>query len=403
MVKKLLISALWLLSTAIALSGASCSTPPPAGREPITNQTVTTGESELSGAHRLWARSSGGIVIELSAAGSWVLASIIPDHDGGGLARKNQILGLSDQGRILWRKDTKTPVKSQALAQDGSLGVFSTYDDRATALNSKGKILWSVEAVCRPLPILRTRSILCFHDDDAEPEIAFEILDWKTGAKLSSFPSREDILGLKVAQDERHFAISLAGGHVIAFELQAGKPGFKQLWDKRFKSEVLDLSVSSQSLAVLTEDQKLQTFDLAGKPTGEISLKTRVEQIELLPQGSGVIAFDNSARGQTLIYLETPGLNEKWRKQDPEPSNYTAPLLVDDDHVTVRFGSSNEKSMKSQLFSYGSDGHAAWVLPLEQGEGSQLYAQKRAGKGDRVFVATDDGDIRAYEMGDKVK
>jgi hypothetical protein len=273
-----------------------------------------------------------------------------------------------------------------------------------TAVAHNGEVRWSADAVCRPLPVARTHAVLCFHDDDAEPETAFEMLDWKTGAKLASYPVRDDVLNLKLSQDERHFAISFSGGRVMLFELIEPKPGFKQVWDRKFRSEVLDLSVSSGLVGVLTADQKLQLLDFAGKTRAEAALGARVEQIELAPQGGGVMAFDNSARGQTLMYFDLPAdlpsdtlkLEEKWRKQDPEPSNYTAPLLVSEGQVMLRFESSDERSMKSRLFSFSADGHAAWSLPLEHGEGSQLYAQTRIGDTDWVYVATDDGEIRAY-------
>jgi hypothetical protein len=83
---------------------------------------------------------------------------------------------LGSQGRLLWQNKMRFPVKELDLSKDGSLSVVGTFGNEILGLNAKGKTLWSVEATCKPIILNESKRVLCYHDDDAEPSVAFGVL-----------------------------------------------------------------------------------------------------------------------------------------------------------------------------------------------------------------------------------
>jgi hypothetical protein len=213
----------------------------------------------------LWTQKMPGAISSMSLASyaRLVLVATTPDPDIVGSARTPLLSLLSAQGKVLWRKTMTLPVKEQDLAADGSLVVVSNYSGELTAWDRHGTLLWQVEGNCRPQILRRSKKILCYHDDDADPRTAFDLLDWD-GHKLATYQmsGTEDVLALKLALDEKHLVLGLTsrdhGSQMAYFRLDTGggavsvqpqqQPAALALtpeWIQTLPGEVVDVAVAS--------------------------------------------------------------------------------------------------------------------------------------------------------------
>ena len=173
-------------------------------------------------------------------------------------------------------------IKSQTLSDDGSLAVIATYDDQIRGYNRSGKQLWDAEAFCKPIVLSSLKKVLCFHDDDAEPELGFEVFDWQ-GKKLSDFPIQNDALVLKVAPDEKHFIMALTHGHVLVFDSH-----FKPIAKKTVSGEIVDVAITSATnYAVLYNKKKSaqQKLALFGPKASDAPIADRADRSSFHPMG----------------------------------------------------------------------------------------------------------------------
>src|SRR5262249_40300538 len=152
-----------------------------------------------------------------------------PREPGHGLTR------YSKGGRTSWHRELDAAVKSMAASDDGKLAYVSTYDNKLSAIDARGRTLWSTSGMCKPLPLTQKR-FLCYHDDDAEAGVAFDVYTDR-GRKLLSYPITRDILALKLSADERNTVIALQGGQLILFG-----PDFHAQWLKRMPGGIADVA-----------------------------------------------------------------------------------------------------------------------------------------------------------------
>jgi hypothetical protein len=128
----------------------------------------------------LWKKQMPGLITDLTTSGDGknVLVATAPNREAvpGGSGRYELIL-MRDDGKTAWRRPLNSPVKAQAISRDGSLIVISTYDDQIVGIDSKGATRWSVDGMCRPHVLEKSGKVICYHDDDAEPGIAFRVID----------------------------------------------------------------------------------------------------------------------------------------------------------------------------------------------------------------------------------
>lgn len=203
--KDLKTKAFWVSCVALTLFGISACGSAKRAPTPTERPLTMFQLADSPDVHKVWSRHLDGYIsdLNLSKQGNALLVATLPDFDHPGGSHKNLIHYYDAGGHERWRSVMATQVKSQAISSNGSLVLAATHEDQILAYDgkSKGKHLWTIDATCTPFIIESRHEIVCYHDDDAGPDVAFDVLDWK-GNKKSSYAIKNDILTMKVAEDE---------------------------------------------------------------------------------------------------------------------------------------------------------------------------------------------------------
>ena len=314
-----------------------------------------------------WSQRLPGAIssMSVSRAGD-VLAATNPDPDIEGSSSKFWLTRLTPQGKIAWQQLLPAPAKDLDLSADGTLAVVSTHEDELIAYNVKGKSIWNVQGTCRPTILNKSRRVLCYHDEDVDPQIAFEIYDW-AGKKKVSFPIRGDVLSFRLSRDEKGFVMGLTGGRVLYFNTNG-----KLLWEKRIAGEIVDVAIASQGpvrAAILTQQkieglgeavlkglasalvgadataatsaaqakstliQVIETFDGQGQRVGQFTPPIPVVQLDLDNKGERVFYYSNgtclndsphSRLGQVLGSFQVEGAVDRQKSSEKQAAPVAA-------------------------------------------------------------------------------
>jgi hypothetical protein len=313
-----------------------------------------------------------------------------------------------------------TQVKSQAISRDGSLAIATTHEDQVLAFNSKGEKLWTAHATCMPFVIESRKEILCYHDDDAEPLVAFDVFNWE-GKLKKSFPIKNDILALKVSKDEQTVAIALTQGNVLLLG-----PNYEVKWSAKVAGEIVDLDVSNgvdPKVAVLYsagmgKPQKLMWLK-NGKSQAEGAPREQVSQIAMTPDASTVFAYGNGGSGQYISMFQAPAqksqdIQESWRHGVENNAHYTQTLFVSLlPFVSLPASSSITQAIlgveqvgagtrQSEVVGIGTSGAPLWRLPVSSSigsaEGAFLYAQSWSPSAAKLAISTDDRHFGLFQV-----
>jgi hypothetical protein len=355
---------------------------------------------------KLWSRKLSGLLTDLSVSrdGSRLLVSTIPDPDRDGGQRGNAVALWNNAGKKVWELPVESQTRAQALSGDGRLAVISNYREEVIGIGAEGQVLWKADGTCRPFVLDEPKRVLCYHDDDADPKVAFDVFDWK-GKKLLSYPIANDVLALKLAEDARFFAVALTHGQVILF----GAADFRSDWQRHVPGEILDVAVSSgpaPQVAVLyhtaKQGQLVALFDRDGKLRGQGRPEAHVEQVEIAPSGNGVLVYGNGPKGQHLALLARDAkgkLAEAWHRADPRYADYSSSLIATQELTIIGFESVKPTERQSHLVAFDYDGKMKWNIPLVTEEGAYLYAQSYSPESSFLGVGTDDSVLSAYAVG----
>lgn len=394
---------------------------------------VAGSESKSSASiQKQWSKGLDGYITELnlSQEGNAVLVATLPDYDHEGGSRKNLLRYFDGSGHHRWSEVMPTQVKSQALSRDGSLVIATTHEDQVIAFNSKGKKLWTAHATCMPFVIESRKEILCYHDDDAEPLVAFDLFDWNGNLK-KSFPITNDILALKVAKDEKHVAIALTKGNVIVLGSD-----YQVEWSGTVPGEIVDLDVSNGSDpqvavvfsgSVVGKPQKIALMK-KGKTLSTASPQEQVSQLAFSPNGDSVFAYGNEGGGQYIGFFSKPSdekpLSEIWHHGVETNSHYTQTLFVSELRKSLKAETAanpalspqpasvvqailgveqvSANSRQSEVVGLDSKGALLWRLPVASSlgadEGAFLYAQSWAPSVAKLAIATDDRHLGVFQV-----
>ncbi|MBY0471325.1 hypothetical protein K2X30_09170 [bacterium] len=393
---------LLFLAVGVSFSTASCS-----GSRQIRDLPFQWSDTPAK-VSRQWNKVLPGFITDLdfTGDGNALVVATIPDRDGIIKSAPTNLLSYFNRdGKLIWRIIPKTQIKSQSVSDDGSIVVISTYNERLTALNSAGKVLWSVRTMCRPHVMSKVEKIVCYHDDATSPKIAFEVYDFK-GKRYAYFPRGEDILSLKLPDDQLATAIALTHGQVILFDSE-----FKKVWERRVNGEVLDLAVGSgdnRLVAALFENgrqQRVAMFDHQGNFQSEVALKAPAEQIEFSPDGSYLVTYGNTPRGQSLNTFSvkargngTSALEEQWKRGDLYYAEYSSFMTAAKDFLMIGYEDISPKTRWSHILGFSMSGKLNFDLPLEAKEGAYLYTYSYSHKTSSLAVATDDASLTVYEI-----
>lgn len=361
-------------------------------------------------ARRLWSSRLAGLITDLSVTrnGQGVLVATVPDAERESGQTGFHSTLLNREGKVLWDHLQNARVKSQSIAADASLAVFSTFNEKVSALDGSGKPAWETDAGCRPIVLTSRRVILCYHDDDATPGLAFEVLDW-TGKRGVSRTVSGDVLALKVSQDERSIAVGATRGQVFGFDSD-----FQPVLKKKLPGEVVDLSVSSGTsprIVVLSsrpaQGQRLTVLDWTGAVIAEARPAQQLEQVEMAPNGESFFAYGNGPRGQALMFYESPvistpsgqepvPLQPKWTQRNPRHADFSSPLLTGERRVIVGIESLSGGFRETRIQSFDFEGKPLWTVPIGTEEGAYLFSHSLDDGGSFLVVGSDDSALTAF-------
>jgi hypothetical protein len=388
-----------------------------------------TGSTSKLRIQKLWTRSLDGYITELSLSGQGnaVLVATLPDYDHENGSRKNLLRYFDGNGRERWHEVMPTQVKSQALSRDGALAIATTHEDQVMAFDSRGEKLWTANATCMPFVIESRKEILCYHDDDAEPLVAFDVFDWH-GRLKRSFPIKNDILALKVSKDEQHVAIALTKGNV-----QLLGPDYAVQWSAQLPGEIVDVALTGGSdpkVSVLYsvgvgKSQKVALIQ-GGKLLSEGTPLGRVNQIAFAPDTASIFAYGNGESGQYISRFQSSPVSqvqELWRHGVENNAHYTQSLFVSDVSAGNAVHSAQSKSQlvgplvtqaiigveqvsagsrQSEVVGLDKTGALLWTLPvtsvLGAEEGAFLYGQSWASGPARLAISTDDRHFGVFQV-----
>ena len=265
-----------------------------------------------------------------------------------------------------------------------------------------------MDAGCRPIVLSTRRIILCYHDDDATPGLAFEVLDW-SGKRGISRSVSGDVLALKVSQDERSIAVGATRGQVFGFDSD-----FQPVLKKKLSGEVVDLSISSGTsprIVVLSsrpaQGQRLTVLDWTGAVIAETRPTQQLEQVEMAPDGESFFAYGNGPRGQALMFFGTPAITTppdkapvpfqaKWTQRNPRHADFSSPLLTGEKRVIVGIESLPAGSRETRIQSFDFEGKPLWTVPIGTEEGAYLFSHSWNEEGSFLVVGSDDSSLTAF-------
>jgi hypothetical protein len=351
---------------------------------------------------KLWSKKVPGLLTDLSLArdGSTLLVATVPDKDSlEASANRSQYFAVfyNSAGKLLSQTPMPAQIKSHTLSTDGSVAVIATYDDMIRAYNRSGKQLWEAEAFCKPILLSTIQKVLCFHDDDAEPELGFEVFDWN-GKKLSEFPIQNDALVLKVSADEKYFVMALTHGKLIVFDSQ-----FKPVARKTVSGEIVDVAISSaDSYEVLYNEkksakQRLERFG-ANKKTIEIPVSERADQIETSADGQFVFGYSNGSEGQRLVRFGKSAA-ESWTRSAKASAEYSSQAFVGNDAVWISFQETTDaRSSRSRVLAFDWAGGLKTELQVPAAEGALLYSFALDSSAQHVAIGSDDGRLSYFAV-----
>ncbi len=350
----------------------------------------------------LWSQKLKGLITDLSSTqdGEKILVTTVPDPEEESGPKNATSTLYNQKGEVLWTFLHHGPIRSQAISEDGRLSVFSDYQEILTGVNALGKEVWSTDGVCKPNILNQPQKIICYHDDDAEAHIAFDVMDF-SGKKLKSFPIKKDILTLKYSDDEKYLALALTEGHVLLLTIDG-----KLLWQKKIKGEILDLDLISQEelkVAVLymnEKGQKVALFGASGALVAEGSPTTHTDQLEMTLHA--LVLYGNNSKGQHLSYLEIPkhgtSIKEKWHLTGSRYADFTPPLFVGRDRILMGFEDADAPAKHSHVLLFDFEGKLLTDIGLKLDEGAYLYSLGASDTSPFLYIATDDSTLLAFHL-----
>lgn len=363
----------------------------------------------------LWTEKLEGKLTDLtvSSESGHILTTEVLEGQGPGNTRMTL---RNSSGKSLWSIQLPSPVRAQALSPKGDLLVLGNYEDDLIRIDPKtGEKIWSVadSGMCRPIILEKRQQILCFHDDDAVPGIAFSVYDFK-GAEKLKFKVPLDLLVLKVPRDESKIVLGLVKGRIWILDQH-----FKKTAERQVDGEIVDLSVAesqkddaaaahslewSALVNVNGTGQRLVGMNNSGKPLWQTPLDSPHQQIELSSDGKTTAVYGNGPRGQS-VSLWTPGsppsFSTLWNYVSPRYADYNQRIDLTGESTYLGFEEVTDRTRHSHVVALRRNGTLAMDIPLVSEDGAYLYARGISDRSGVIVVGTDDGVLTAYPLHSK--
>ena len=348
-----------------------------------------------------WKQKLPGAISGMSVAKAGeILVATNPDPDIEGSSNRFLLTLFDAKGNRKWQKVMEEPVKEQDISWDGKQIAVSNYGDQILFFNSGGKNLWSTQGTCKPYFLNPAKKVLCYHDEDVDSKVAFDLFDY-SGKKILSRPIQGDVLGFKLGLDQKNFAIALTGGRVSLFSDEG-----TEIWNRSFPGEIVDVAVSSSPkplVAILFREKKgskktNQTVQVLNH-LGEAVLKKEIGfsalQIEMDPDADRVFYF---GAGQLLGSLHLRALKgvSDWERKEDSQAVYFHPLLVGRHGLYFGIEKNHQKTeSRNQFYITDLQGKPLASIALPCDEEAFFYSHRIAesSNGTKIAVAMDDGQI----------
>jgi outer membrane protein assembly factor BamB len=366
------------------------------------------------GVKRVWNKRVPGSLTDLAVArvSGHTLIATAPDRDAKIQTNTPILLKFDSQGKQMWQLDLPARVRSFSISSDGSFVVVTDYDSRLTAYNKFGKKLWSEDDFCQPILLEKSKRILCYHDDDSDPDTIFTVYGWN-GKRLHTQKTKDDVLVLKISRDEKYIAYGSVGGKTYLLDDQ-----FKTLWSSKVGGEIVHLMISdapNPRVAVLydatlkktTVQQDIAVFDLSGQLRAEGKTPNHVEKIELSARGNDLFVYGNSVKGQFLGFYPLLAKFEKksvlnlkpaWSREDPKYADYSSHLFLSKNLAVFGHDATTPTTRYSQLVGYDFAGKLKWNIPISGDEGAYLQLYGFTENVSTIVAGMDDGTLNMYRV-----
>jgi len=296
---------------------------------------------------------------------------------------------LNEHGKLLWRKDLKQPVKSQALASDGKLIATSTYDYKLRVYTAEGRLLWEKEHLGKPAFLMKHDRVILLNDDDSEPKIGFFSYDLKGNLKakvtIETQATHSEPVDMIVSTDQSAVGVLMSTNEVLVYDLDG-----KLIWKTQLEHEAISIGVHSAPehdiFALIREHKHSQDADQSllrlGKNSTRVVRSIDDRIYDSLQLGTtAIFLYGNSIRGQTVAAHGLSDLSPLWKNSFSSAANYPSQIFAfTQPQETMIAALEDPKSAgRMKVMGIKQQGSAAWEADIEANDGIFSYAPAATG------------------------
>ncbi len=321
----------------------------------------------------------------------------------------SKIQFLNEDGKSLWSHFLQLPVKSLALSEDSHWISISTYEDSLEFFNQSGKKIWEKPGLGKPFILSDDQKVLFFNDDDADPQTAFVLYDFKgKKAKEVMVSSNHFLEPLEIflSENKKQVSVSMPQGLLSIYDLEG-----TLLTQKQIQGEILAaLLDSSESLTLQrstenhqgaslwvyilsygfekTKQQNISAFKFENNIWSQGWTQNLKFSFETMKMGKNVLyLYGNSHQGQVIAAYDIHTGKEKWLHSYPNAALYSSNLVTYQNKEKVMALLETGDST-GQVHAIGLDEHgkAQWDLSLEAPDG--VYAYSISEDGNTLVIGT---------------
>ena len=370
-------------------------------KEQLPNRPATLASSHLEACLK-WTKELGAHIshVHSSADGRYILLSTSGEKKTEAAVRL-----LNMNGKILWTRWIKQPIKSQSVSETGDRLAINSYDSKLKIYNPHGALLWERDHLGRPVFFNKARRLLMLNDDDADPQTAFVVYDWngKLQATAKLEDPKDEAVEIYTATDESAIAVALKNQTILFYD----QDGF--IFSKHsLKKDVVSIGMQrnginlfayvlsttrsdqKQQLTVLQFDRGNTKKDVSAKVVSQIEFDRRYETLKPDATNGRIWLYGNTKRGQAIasaVCRSGSDIKLEWEKSLPFPANYSYLTSTTTNSMTIAIEPTDPAGV-TDILGISSVGDAIFQarVPAESGLFSYTYASNAdllvAGAGD---------------------
>ncbi len=349
--------------------------------------------------------------MKVASKTSAVLLAAVPDYNQASTLRKPLTSLYNRRGRLLWQKTMRSRVRHLEISENHQLTLLATYDENLRFINARGVEYKTVkEAFCRPRILNIKKMILCFYDDESNPNQAFDVFDF-TGRNVYRYSIDTDAIHLKTSQDEKHHLLAYVKGKFDYIDQK-----FKKIWTGEVPGEIIDFSVSNgvqPKIAVLYQEiskkgflggQRLLIFDHMKNQISKRRPSLHSILVDFGFQKNSVRLFGNYPDGQHVLSYPVSVTNEpkpSWIVFSQYRADFPIQFISQENGVLMgleKIASPVERERKNFILGINNDGELKWGIGIDIQEGLYLFGLGRIKKNPFLAVVSDRSLLRMYKI-----